>query len=513
MSAVDLGRRRHAAAVAALACIGVAAAALLLFVTPQGLGLGGDSYYYVSGARGLLAGVGFARPAADGTFRTITHFPPLYSLVLASAGWIGLEIVSAARAMHVILFGLNAFLIGWLVWRGTASLGFAVAGAVLFAASPAMLAVHSWLLSEALFLCLGLCSVVWLVRALQTGRRTSLIAAGLAAGLAVLTRYAGFALVFSSGLVLIGWSGKRRWIDAGVTMGLGTLGGLGWALRNARLAGSLTNRELSLHLPGADKLLEGVTTAARWLLPGRLPIALGGTALLALAASLVFAAARRLARRGGADPHTPDAVLACSVAFVLIYPLVLIASLAFIDASTPLDDRILSPLFALGLVAALVALAPAVRRGDLLRGLVLVGLAGAVVLTLLRGGAKATELRQDGQGYASRSWRESSIVAWVAQLAPSTAVYSNELDALYLLTGRQAYQVPIWWDPVLAAPREDYAQQLAGMQARVGEGEAVLVLFNTLSTQQAFLPPEVDLADGFEVLLRAPDGVIYGAQR
>lgn len=71
--------------------------------------------------------------------------------------------------------------------------------------------------------------------------------------------------------------------------------------------------------------------------------------------------------------------------------------------------------------------------------------------------------------------------------------------------------MPIRWDPVQAAPRADYPEQLASMQARVSRGEAVLILFNTLSSQQAFLPTEAGLVDGLATILLAPDGSVHGA--
>ena len=505
--------RRRAVTIALLACIGTAAAWLLLAATPDGLGLGGDSYYYVSGARSLLDGQGFARPAADGSFRPITHFPPFYSLVLAAAGGIGWELPPAARALHAVLFGINTVLVGWLVWRATRSSWLAGAGALLFASSPSILGVHSWLLSEALFLCLMLVSVNCLVSFLERGRRIALIGAGAAAGLVVVTRYAGLALVLSEALVLLSWpkgSRRRSWVDLGLYLALSLAGWLAWAGRNAMLVGSVTNRGLSLHLPAASKLIEAVTTAAHWLLPGRVPVPVGAAVACALAVWLLVGALERLRSRRDSDPDGADAVLRILLAFLLVYPLLILFSLSLLDASTPLDDRILSPLYVSGIIGLLSLSA---RRGltqGVRKWLMAVALGGLLALTLVRGVARASQLRQDGQGYASQAWRTSQVVEWVANLDPGVLAYSNEMDALYLLTGRQAYQVPIRWDPVRAAPREDYTEQLATMHARMQRGEAVLVVFSTLASQQAFLPPEAELADDFPAILQAPDGVVYG---
>jgi hypothetical protein len=98
---------------------------------------------------------------------------------------------------------------------------------------------------------------------------------------------------------------------------------------------------------------------------------------------------------------------------------------------------------------------------------------------------------------------------WVRQLPGEVSIYSNELDAVYLQTGRQAFQVPIRWDPVREAPRDDYPEQLAAMRRRVQEEGAVLVLFATISGQQAFLPTEAELTDGLAEVFRSSDGAAY----
>src|SRR4030042_1748209 len=79
-----VGRRRAGWTWLGLALLGLVGVGVVLVATPWGAGLGGDSYYYVSGARSLLAGLGFARPAADGGIRVITHYPPGDSLALAA---------------------------------------------------------------------------------------------------------------------------------------------------------------------------------------------------------------------------------------------------------------------------------------------------------------------------------------------------------------------------------------------------------------------------------------------
>jgi hypothetical protein len=502
--------------------LAIAGVALVWVCTPLGLGLGGDSYYYVSGARNLLAGNGFARLAANGEIRPITHFPPLYSILLAGLAGLGIDTLGAARLFNSLLFGLNIFGIGGLLLWSTGSLGLACLGALLFLALPATISIHSWLLSEPLFLFLLIGSSWSLASRLESGSRRALLMAGLGAGLASLTRYTGLALVASGVLALVvrpGRTWRERLTAGGFYGGIGCLGPAVWAIRNLLLVGSTANRALGLHLPSAAKLLEGLETVSLWLLPSRVPavVRLSGAALVA--AAVVGAGCAVLVRSGRSGAIVPRAsrraglhlILLC---FVLTYVALLGLSLSFVDASTPLDDRILSPLLVALLVlglAATHALALGIQGKRALKIGAAILLGGWLALTAVRGVSAGIHLRADGQGYASRDWQGSAIVQWVRELPDPVTVYSNELNALYLLTGRQAYQVPIRWDPVVAAPRQDYPQQLAAMRERIADQGAVLVLFDTLAGQQGVLPSEAELTQGLSEIFRARDGAIYSA--
>jgi hypothetical protein len=209
---------------------------------------------------------------------------------------------------------------------------------------------------------------------------------------------------------------------------------------------------------------------------------------------------------------------ACSIqagallALSVLYPIALLASLTFVDASTPLDDRILSPLLvaciALGVLAGWAFLATA-NGGRVLRGLAVVVVAAFAAMTLVRGAETARRLRADGQGAAGRAWQESALVDWVRRLPEGVPIYSNELDILYLYTGRQAFQVPIRWDPVVEAPRDDYEAQLSAMRARLTEEGAVLALFDTISAQSTFLAPREELIEGLVEVFQSSDGAAY----
>lgn len=503
---------------AGLLALGLCGAALVFFATPYGAGLGGDSYYYVSGARNLLAGLGFSRPAADGGIRLITHYPPGYSLVLAAMTGIGLDTLVAARWLSSALFGTNIFLIGFLVYRASRSVIPALGAALLALGSPALIVVHTWVLSEPLFLTFTLLSLIGLSVCAERGRAGDIAGAGLATALAYLTRYVGFVLIASgvSALLVFGTGDfKRRLVRAAGYGAISALGPIVWAVRNLAVSGSVAYSAQQLHPPSLDRLVEAGNTVSLWLLPSRVPFEIRLIAAGVVIALLIVAGARLFGPGAGETRRRAESVhigvLACLIVF---YPLTLVGALTLVGGSIPLDDRILSPLLVASIALAVLIAWSAYRQAGKSRvwrvGIALVAL-GFAAMTVVRAAGTVQRLHADGQGTAARAWRDSELVDWVRRLPEGVTLYSNELDVIYLYTGRQAFQVPIRWDPVLEAPRDDYAAQLSAMRDRLANQAAVLVLFDTIAAQSAFLPPREELTDGLLVVFQTSDGAAYSA--
>jgi energy-converting hydrogenase Eha subunit E len=496
--------------------IGALAAALLLYATPWGLGLGGDSYYYVSGAQSLLAGQGFSHPTAGGSTRPITHFPPLYPALLAAVASLGSNVLDAARITHALLFAANVLASACFLWTATGRRMWAAVGISLIALSPAGLSVHSWLLSEPMFIVAVLLGLWSVMRFILTGSRTMLVAAGIWAGLAALVRYAGIGLLGGMALAVLVHKdsrGRAKLTDIGLLVSVGLAGPALWGLRNVILTGASTNRSLSLHVPTMDKLNEGLTTIGGWLIPFHFGEVLALAAAIGVMAATTLGAMSLLVSRGAPRAAKPvRAAILVTLSFLIAYLTVLSASLSLADASTPLDSRILLPVFVVGvilIVCILHGFSPGLAGRWLFRAILILALVAASALALKRDLSSIADSRAFGLGFASPDWRHSQIIRWIDALDPAVPLYSNEVDAVYLLTGRQAFQVPIRWDPVRAAPREDYEQQLAAMRERIADQGAALVLFDTLAEQQGALPSEAELAEGLQTAFRAADGVVY----
>src|SRR5690349_15031267 len=139
----------------ALILVALSGMFLIIQATPNGLGLSDDSIAYIAGARSMAAGEGY-REAWLASDQPVTHFPPVFSSVLAFFGMLGMDPLRAARWVNALLFGLNAALLGILGWRMTTSLTAGVVLAALFVTSGELFSVHAVAMSEPLFIFLSL---------------------------------------------------------------------------------------------------------------------------------------------------------------------------------------------------------------------------------------------------------------------------------------------------------------------------------------------------------------------
>ncbi|HMV28877.1 MAG TPA: hypothetical protein PKE23_05795, partial [Anaerolineales bacterium] len=88
--------KSHSASFLILGLLALSGTFLILYATPQGMGLFDDSIAYIAGARSILAGQGY-REAWLASNQPVTHFPPGFSTVLALVGISGLDPLRGTR--------------------------------------------------------------------------------------------------------------------------------------------------------------------------------------------------------------------------------------------------------------------------------------------------------------------------------------------------------------------------------------------------------------------------------
>jgi hypothetical protein len=223
--------------------------------------------------------------------------------------------------------------------------------------------------------------------------------------------------------------------------------------------------------------------------------------------------ARTHSRRRQGVPLNRLALPALCMTFSITYLLLLGASISFFDANTPVDSRILLPLYLVLAVGTYGLVWRATERTGR------VGIwYGFLFLTLVSIGANiggavttARAIHRDGLGYASRHWRHAEVVAFLVAKDDHRPVYSNAPDVLRFWTRRPASTIPPKVHAGTRQPNADFESRLAAIVSDCGEGRALVAYLDDV-TWRWYLPTRAELesTDSLPVLRHFRDGVVFG---
>ncbi|GAB4489267.1 MAG: hypothetical protein OHK0031_13000 [Anaerolineales bacterium] len=491
---------------AALLALALAVMILLRLATPHGAGLINDSIAYVAGARAILNGQGYSEIWLASELEPITHYPPLFSLTLAALGLSGLDPLAGARWLNIFLLGLNGLLFGLIAWRATRRAWLATLMGSFYLLNTGLFGVHSYAITEPLFLFFTLLAFLALDELLATRRQRFAAALGLTVGLAILTRYVGLALFAALGLTL--WLEAKTWRERLSLTGFYLLGSLplplAWIARNELTAHVGTNRVAAFYGLNADNLALGLENLSRWLIPfpalwkaisplqGAI-VALSGLSALAVIGWALW--------RGQAASRAEKLSLAAGI-FGFTYLAMVLFSMSFFDPATRFLQRILSPIYLSLLLLPLFALETAWRsRGRIALLTLILVWQGFAAVNLV---AAARQMRPDGQGYASARWSQSGAATFLRGLPAGTAIYSNSPPAVYATLERPSY---------IYFMSGDRPEEYALVFQAVAEKKAALVLWG-VSAEEADSPEFQQIKAKLALAVKSGrDWVFFGASQ
>jgi hypothetical protein len=201
------------------------------------------------------------------------------------------------------------------------------------------------------------------------------------------------------------------------------------------------------------------------------------------------------------------------VVSVVCYLSVLWLSISILDDQTPMDSRILVPIYPVLLLMGFGFAASLKKEGrnwEERRWI-----SSAVILLLLALQAFHSwpwlyYVRREGIGYASRMWQESSLLRQVKTLEPTALIFSNAPDVLYTLAGRPAHMLPRKLNPDTRLPNAQYLAQLGAMESKLKSSRGVIVYFDQVRWRR-YLPDanELETTLALRALSRVADGTIY----
>ena len=500
---------------------------VILVVTRWGIGASPDSVYYLGAAQNISAGRWFSLPSTDGTFNPITRWPPFYSWVLAILSQTGLGIHSAARWLNALLTAANILLLGVILFpyvkRGSAAAVVILGGGLLMLVSPTFLEIHLMAWSEPLFIFLGI-SGLWVLGSYLDGNRFfAMLLAALLVGLAFLTRFAGAALVATGMVGLLLFTGTRWLRRISYTLIFGfvcSLPILVWVVSNFRAKGEVTSREFNFHPIGVAHLKSVVNTFSSWLLisenaPGLLKL---GSILCVL---LAFGSIYYVTKQRSSDSEWERRFLGVSgipgfiklfALFIPTYLGFLFVSISLFDANTPLDARILSPVFVTGMVLFLGWLLIWWQTPESSKGLkILIWIVGSILFIgyLVQGIGPLSNAYREGIGFNSLAWRHSATIAELNTFPPEVLLYTNMPEAILLHTGRAVNGFPTKFFSSDQMVNENYLAELEGMEKTLRERGGYIIYFNRLNSPA--LPSEKELNEllALRLLDQFEDGAIY----
>jgi hypothetical protein len=470
---------RISSVIPAIALGALALAGVLKITSGQGPGLDPDSMSYMHAASTLVEGHGLRDInrdwwSADSTM-PLAHWPPGYPVAIATAERAGLGAAQGARLISALAALVTIATIVWLV-ADFAGTGAGVIAGLLVMVTPAVVQVHESVLSEPLFIALLSLTLAAMVRAVDKP-----IVSGVLAGVASIVRYAGLSLVGGVVLWQFARAGTiRQRITRAAIAALPAIVIQGaWVLRTMHSAGKGSIRQISIYGQLLPTLHEGWSTISAWLVPGMgellgIFVALGVVALIAFA----IWESRPLRARMSAG-------VAAALLTVCYLSLVLAARLVA-DASIPLDDRIMAPLFVLLEVAVVVTVAPAWRQwpaaGKALVAVLVAMWWGAAIRVSVDSARYAMET---GNDFAEDCWSASPLAAWVRANGAGHALYTNGTEALYFHAKRLSRELPDEVDP---ATVRALADTLARRHALVAQFDESCGALNASDSVIARLP-------------------------
>ncbi|HEY2850020.1 MAG TPA: glycosyltransferase family 39 protein [Gemmatimonadaceae bacterium] len=483
---------------------------------PPGPGLDPDALSYLGAGSSLGHGHGLRVPSASWSSNDSTaplvHFPPGFPAAIAVGVAAGASPMNTARFIEASAAAVTTVAI-MLAASAAAGPAAGIAAIGVAAATPALLMVHSSVLSEPLFLAL-LALFTWQLareRHTQDTKRTLLL--GALAAAATLVRYAGASLVLAvvaeawwtvDGSWRTTWRARAR--RAFVAAELPVVALAIWTFTRPHSEDAEKIRDVGIYTAGlGHTLLSGLRTMGRWLTPG---VASGSGR--AVAAVLVFAALVALVTRSvrawrrGLLP-VAELRLHRAVAIVLVsYAAVVAASRLLADPGIPLDERMLSPAFLLVALWLGVSLAAFWRDCFSARREIIILTAG-ITASWIWGSAQvgaewAGDFTTEGGDLGAHEWAASPLVAWAAAAPPGTTLYSNWPAAIWFHTARPTHEIPSDLDSSTALE----------FRAKIEREHGALLAFTARAGDYA-LPDSLAAMAGLVAVERWPGGTIWRA--
>lgn len=399
----------------------LAAVFLFVVINPYNLGFSPDSMVYLETSENLLSKKGLTNDLGD----VVDHWPPLYALLLTATSIIaGVDPQFAGLILHPFLLFLLVTIYSKILYRIGIDSGLIIVSTILLILSP-VVTNFLFFLSEGLFLVLLFFSFYYFLKWHQSSQLKNLMLAGLFCGLLFLTRYAGIGFIGGFLVFMLFESRKKdNWRNLFYFTGVLATVILPWFMYLSSFADNPAGRRLGIYIISLSKLMDALATLGYWFL-GSTP-AIIATGIL-IVVYLVEVSRGSLEIKNGIKVFREyHGAVKISLFLIFIYGLFLIISISFYDPWTPLDNRILSPIFPF--VLLLISLFFQVLKAERKKPLLIT----TIFLLLLNFSSSTFDNYlnhyKEGGGYSKGKWEQSEIMDFIKQYKFPSEVYTNGIE-------------------------------------------------------------------------------------
>ncbi len=492
----------------------------MIYSTKWGIGTSPDSAAYIGSASNLLNGKGLSVPYGDPPDQPLSFYPPLYPIFLSLGGLSGYSIFQSSRWLHVILLSLNLLLL-WLFIRKLIPSSLSLLSSILlipFAISPSFFNLHIMAWSEALFLLTGYGGLFLVATGLSQHRKYFIIQGSFLLGLAFLTRYSGLAMIAAAGIAILIFQKGIIWTKLHYTI-YATIPALvmasGWMIWNFIINGNFASRSLDFHLIETNQLRLGLDTIANWFL---IPLSLPGVVKIGILATIITPLMLFIFRGFNKFSEELKWIVSILATFFITYPLFLLVSISFIDANTPLDDRILSPLFIVFGLLMITAIGHLLNKlRYTLRTKILLASLGVLLFSVIGIEQRISAIHAShnfGIGFGHIQWRDSELIHQIKQFPADSIIYTNSPEGVYLLTGKPSIPIPRKIDLTRRTPNPNFQEKMNLMRHEILIGNAVIAYFSSVRSKAVPDPSEmIAFMPASKIIKEYTDGLIIGVSK
>ena len=468
------------------------------------LGFSPDSVQYVQAAEGILSGHGYSIQQPDGSYLAETHWPPFYSSCIALTSVLtGKQPIYAARYLNAFCLGAAVVLLFLIVSGMARSKLWGAMVAITFAVSLHVSLVYFMALSEGLFNTLLLAAMGLLFLYYRKGGGLALLlASGILLGFGVITRFAGIPFVVAFALLTLLWatSVKKAIVHAAAVSLPGLLMFVGLLLRNKLVKDELVSREFVYHAISEAKWQHFFDTFDAWLSPVSIPLWLLCALVLSVLGLLLY-----FKDRSTVKPVVKP--LVSIVVIALLYVGFLLFTAMYLDAAMPLNNRILFPLFTLGLLFWSLVGSVAVRESKVGATVAMVLLVLFVSFNVDNSLRHYKQFYAHGSGYTSTYWEGTLLFPAISKHYMDVPIYTNDTHMLYVKCNKRAYLLPKIIQTTTQEKR-DISYDLLRMKKALEKG-AVIVYINKLTYPYLNTEDELNQLFDLDTLESYPNGNIY----